>query len=404
MISVVYEGDDKPTVLGSPQVTTPGQREQVAREIRNFFTFRKGQPSYFEGPTEPNQWSWLEVTPQHVFKNVAGENEQMSVGVAQNAVDGKIGVLSNPRANGRSYHAGRQPQKTDFTGRNFAEQWNRVFEVDPQFVFVTGWNEWVAGRKEFRADSVFHGMGPVSFVDLFNAEFSRDIEPVKGAHGDAYYYQLIANIRRFKGARLPEKPSMPKTITIDGRFDDWKGVSPQFLDDRFDTTPRNEAGWNINTRYVNNTGRNDFEMLQMARDAKSVFAYARTRAPITPRGAGITPRAIEWMILLLDTDQNARTGWLGFDFRLNAAPAKDGRTSVERWVNGAWRIVGSAAMQVRGREMEVAVSRAVIGLQNRSVTLDFKWMDNVDAPGDALNLYRNGDTAPNARFKYRFAG
>jgi hypothetical protein len=31
-------------------------------------------------------------------------------------------------------------------------------------------------------------------------------------------------------------------------------------------------------------------------------------------------------------------------------------------------------------------------------------MDNVNATSDALNLYRNGDTAPNARFKYRFVG
>ncbi len=135
----------------------------------------------------------------------------------------------------------------------------------------------------------------------------------------------------------------------------------------------------------------------MARDAKSVFAYARTRA-------AITPRAKEWMHLLLDTDQNARTGWMGFDYRLNAAPAKDGRTSVEKWANGAWRVVGSAAFHVRGREMEIAVSRALLELDSRPVALDFKWMDNVDAASDALNVYRNGDTAPNARFTYRFAG
>jgi hypothetical protein len=396
VISVKYQGDDEPTVLEAPQATTPAQREQVVREIRDFFTFRKGQPNYFDGPTGPNQWSWLEVTPQHVFKNAAGENEQMSVGVAQNAVDGKLGVLSNPRANGRSYHAGRQPQKTDFTGRNFAEQWNRVFEVDPQFVFVTGWNEWVAGRKEYSKESVFHGMGPVSFVDLFNAEFSRDLEPVKGAHGDIPYFQLVAYVRRFKGARAPEKASALRTIRIDGKFDDWKGVFPLYLDDRFDTLPRDVVGWNLNTRYINKTGRNDFEVLQMARDANSVFAYARTRA-------AITPRAKEWMHLLLDTDQNARTGWMGFDYRLNAAPAKAGRTRVEKWANGAWRVVGSAAFRVRGKEMEIAVSRARMGLPGGPIALDFKWMDNVNAPGDPLNLYRNGDTAPNARFKYRFS-
>ena len=392
-----YEGDEKPTTPQAPPLATPAQREQAAREIREFFTFRTGQPSYFTGPTGPDQWSWLEVFPQHVFKNAAGENEQMSVGVAQNAVDGKLGVLSNPRAHGRSFHAGRQPQKTDHTGRNFAEQWGRVFEADPQFVFVTGWNEWTAGRKAYNKDGAFHGMGPVSFVDLFDAEFSRDLEPVKGAHGDAPYYQLVAGVRRFKGARAPEPAGAPRTISIDGRFADWNGVTPRFLDDRFDTMPRDEEGWNRDTRYVNKTGRNDFEELRIARDARTIYAYARTRAPITPRVAGG-----EWMNLLLDCDQDARTGWMGFDYRLNAAPAGSGRVRVEKWVNGAWRVVGSALCRVRGNEMELAAPRALLGLRGGRVAIDFKWMDNVDARKDALNLYRDGDTAPNARFKYRF--
>ena len=46
-----------------------------------------------------------------------------------------------------------------------------------------------------------YGTGPVTFVDEFDAEFSRDIEPMKGGHGDNYYYQMIAGIRRFKGVR-----------------------------------------------------------------------------------------------------------------------------------------------------------------------------------------------------------
>ncbi len=49
-----------------------------AAQIRNFFTFRKPQPDYFAGPTQPDMWSWLEVFPQHVFRNSKGEKEQMS--------------------------------------------------------------------------------------------------------------------------------------------------------------------------------------------------------------------------------------------------------------------------------------------------------------------------------------
>ena len=29
------------------------------------------------------------------------------------------------------------------------------------------------------------------FVDQFDQEHSRDIEPMKGGHGDNYYYQMV---------------------------------------------------------------------------------------------------------------------------------------------------------------------------------------------------------------------
>ncbi len=57
----------------------------------------------------PEQWGWLEVFPQHAFYKTPGVPEQMTVGVAQNAVDGKLSVLSNPRAHGRSFHGGAEP-------------------------------------------------------------------------------------------------------------------------------------------------------------------------------------------------------------------------------------------------------------------------------------------------------
>ena len=58
-----------------------------------------------------------------------------------------------------------------------------------------------------------------AFPDEFSQEGSRDIEPMKGGHGDNYYYQMAANIRRFKGVGRPEPSSSPVTITVDGRFD-----------------------------------------------------------------------------------------------------------------------------------------------------------------------------------------
>jgi len=40
----------------------------------------------------------------------------------------------------------------------------------------------------------------MAYPDQFCDEYSRDIEPMKDGHGDNYYYQLAANIRKIKGA------------------------------------------------------------------------------------------------------------------------------------------------------------------------------------------------------------
>ena len=86
-------------------------------------------------------WSWLEVYPQHVFRNGRGEKEQMSVGVAQNAVDGKLAVLSDSTRHWAAAFtpgAGTPPRMRCF-GYNFAEQWERALEEDPRVrCFITG--------------------------------------------------------------------------------------------------------------------------------------------------------------------------------------------------------------------------------------------------------------------------
>ncbi|NIA13002.1 MAG: hypothetical protein GWP08_02895, partial [Nitrospiraceae bacterium] len=139
-----FQWDGKPFILANKDfVKDP--------EMKAFFTYRRPMPDYWVGPDGPDQWSWLEVYPQHVFRNAKGEAEQMSVGVAQNALPNTPGPapMSHKRgAMGRSWHNGAKDEREGAVhlGLNFDEQWGRVMEVDPKFVFVTGWNEWIAGR------------------------------------------------------------------------------------------------------------------------------------------------------------------------------------------------------------------------------------------------------------------
>lgn len=368
--------------------------EEEAR-ILDFFTFRSPQHEYFVGPRAPGDWGWLEVYPQHAFYKTPGVPEEVTVGVAQNAVDGKLSAMSNPRSRGRSFHDGNQPgpEGQDTTGRNFAEQWNHALKIDPSFIFIVGWNEWITSR--YPGSTPIHDPGPVVYFDEFSAEYSRDIEPMLGGHGDNYYYQMIANIRRYKGVRsIP--PVEPRSIAIDGKFDDWQDVQPEFCDTIGDPVHRNHPGWGKQLQYVNQTGRNDIIAAKVSYDAQNIYFYVRTRDTLTP---ATDPN---WMLLFIDTDNNPATGWLGYDVVVNRKAA-DGVTALERNVAGKyeWASPTTIAYRAANNEIEMAIPRNLLGIKKTPATLDFKWADNIQQTGDWSDLMLNGDAAPNDRYNYR---
>jgi len=365
-------------------------------ELKKFFTLRAAHWPFTLTNT-PYAWHWEATYPQpYGFTDDPKKPEQVNVSVAQNlrADDGKVENMSSGEARGRSFHAGAQsiaPGSVD-RGYNFQEQWKRAFDLQPPFVMVTGWNEWTAGRWERPGK-------PIVFVDQYSEEFSRDIEPMLGGHGDNYYWQLIANVRRYKG--VPELPnaSVPKTISLAGGFNQWNDVRPEFRDYVGDTQPRNFAG-SGGTFYTNNSGRNDLWVMKVARDETNLYFYAKTVKPITPR------TGTNWMWLMIDADQNAATGWVGYDFIVNREADADGKFWLEKNLGGwNWQKVVPVEEKVRGNELQLAIPRAALGLTpgETKTAIDFKWADHLQKPGDVMDFYLSGDVAPEGRFNYRYA-
>lgn len=390
-----FRWEGKPLILANPDYV----KDETMRE---FFTFRRPMPDYWLGPSGPNQWSWLEVHPQHLFRNRRGDAEQMSVGVAQNALPDTPGPapMSHRRgAMGRSWHNGAKDPRPDAVnwGPNFDEQWRRAMEVDPSFIFVTGWNEWVAGRFTqwhiyTDADAYYPGG---LFVDQYDREYSRDCEPMVDGHTDNYYYQLASWVRRFKGVRPLPWASGPSDIVIDGRFQDWTSVGPEFRDTIGDITHRDHPGYG-DLVYRNTTGRNDLVICKAAYDDSQLYFLAQTSAPITPFTDPY------WMLLLIDADQNASTGWLGYDYVVNQEVKDAGETTVKRWHDGDWEIVGQARFRVQGNQLELAVPRALLGKTGSAPAFDFHWVDNIQGFTSVAELGIHGDSAPNRRWNYRF--
>jgi hypothetical protein len=372
------------------------------QEMLNFFTFRRPMPDYWMGPSGPDQWTWLEVYPQHVFKNRSGENEQMSVGVAQNALPNTPGPAPMSHKNGamgRSWHNGSKDESDGAVdlGFNFTEQWQRALAVDPKFIFVTGWNEWIAGRyyewSKYTDKDAYYPGG--LFVDQYNHEYSRDCEPMMGGHEDNYYYQLASMVRRYKGVRELPKASGKHTIQIDGEMDDWMQVTPEFRDTIGDIIHRDHPGYG-DLVYQNTTGRNDFVICKAAYDEENFYFFAQTLNPITPH----TDQ--NWMMLLVDADQDASTGWLGYDYLINHNVTSDHESSVQVWNDHSWNEVGTATYQVNGNGLELSIKRDVIHQTMDTPVFDFHWADNIQSFDGVYELGVNGDSAPNRRWNYRF--
>jgi hypothetical protein len=240
---------------------------------------------------------------------------------------------------------------------------------------------------------------PVMFVDQFTQEYSRDIEPMKGGHSDAYYYQMVDYIRRFKGARESPAAGPKKTIRIGSGFDEWKRVGPEFRDEIGDTMHRDHPAYDNIGRYTNTTGRNDFTLLKVAHDTKYIYFYAETREPITPY---TDPR---WMMLFINTDRDRQSGWEGYDFIVNRRVIDGGTTLLEKSTSGwNWERVSEVRYHVEGNQLEMAIPRSALGLDDLGKPLDieFKWADNMQADGDIMEFTVNGDAAPNGRFNYRY--
>ena len=387
----------KPLIMAYPALlqAVPGDTAEthLRARIKDFFTFRPGQPAYNVGEQQPGQWGWLQIYPQHGFIKLSdGRYEQMPVGVAQNWSEERgLTAMNAPGAFGRSYTDARGqiniPGAVNH-GYNFQEQWDRALKLDPEFIFITGWNEWIAGRyKEWQKQ-------PNAFPDEFSEERSRDVEPMKGGHKDDYYYQMVANIRRFKGV-LPQRPaSEAKTIAIDGRFGDWQSVQPEFTAYAGNTLHRNSAGWG-KMHYVNTTGRNDLVGAKVARDADHLYFYVKTANNLTP------PEDSGWMRLFIDIDRDHQTGWEGYDFVVNRiSPGK--QALLERSESGwHWKPVALVDYAVEGSQMEIRIPKALLGIKD-SVDFEFKWSDNMQAPGNIMDFWVNGDVAPSGRFNYHY--
>ena len=405
-----FKWDGKPLIMAHSDALDTS--DPYEKEIYDFFTFRRNNPTYFDSDYKiaEETWGWCSDYPQAQYgTSILGNPEQMCVSVAQNAADGQLVAMNNGgNVQGRSYTDGDysytyqkgtemvtvdgSTENAMLYGLNFQQQWDYAIECDPDFIFVTGWNEWIAGRH-------YEWQGTVNaFPDQFCDEYSRDIEPSAGAMQDHYYYQLVANIRRFKGVGEPMKTSGGQTIDINGADSQWDAVTNEYFHYTGSTRNRDADGW-VGLHYDNNTMRNDFKSVKVTYDNENVYFRIETVDNIT----SYTNPA--WMRILIDTDSTGNSAnWEGFEHIINRSDADESFVTVEK-STGGWTFekTGTASYTVSGNVMQLCIPRSSLGLsEGEEVHFNFKLSDNMQTDGDIMDFYQNGDVAPGGRFMFAF--
>ena len=401
--------DEKPMLMAHPN-NIPSTTN-LGKEINRFFTWRPGQPGYLVEKTSPKQWGWLSTYPQALYVTREGDLkrgsiEQMTVGVAvnHNYKTHNIAAMNEGEfVIGRSYSSkfenrylteGAEASKW---GYNFSEQFDYALEVDPRVIFITGWNEWTAGRHEE------WGGSENAFPDQFNDEYSRDLEPTKGALKDHYYYLLVNYVRKYKGVSPIPTPSVSASIDLNAGQDQWASVEPYYAAYIGNTEDRDADGYG-SLHYTETSGRNDIIGAQIARDDQFVYFHVECAENITAYTDNL------WMTLYIDSDQTNQ-GWETFEYVVNKSAASADTVVLEKFTGNGYETakVADCAYKVDGRYMTVKVAKADLGLSGDDYTINFSWTDNVHDEGDTtkfsgdiMDFYISGDVAPGARFKYSY--
>lgn len=410
---------------GDPKYTEEFYADYT-QEVKDFFTLRTMWWGYYEWAGKravgtEDYWSFgydlahepvKAMDPDDLVSRHNGVKEQAAVTPAQHPTSlvGKCWTREHGEPELNEYDLpvptyvpwlGRTVENPEGYGIYFQERWDEAIKADPQFLYINDWNEWTAGKYQPPEGQTFRFLrrdSPFFFVDQYNAEFNRCIQPMKGGYTDNYYMQMAQNIRRYKGVRpIPELRGF-REVQIDGEFEDWDSVKVEYRDTAGDTFHRDYPGYG-GLHYTNDSGRNDIVTCKVAVGTVQIFFYAETREPISPHTGK------HWMLLLIDSDQNHETGWHGYDHLINYRVIDEHSTTLMRYepdsVAGPWVEWAQLPYRYTGKTLELAVPRELLGLEGDTVSFDFKWADNPAELEDPISLCLEGDTAPNRRFNYR---
>lgn len=393
---------EKPMIIAPSDLIAELQSNSTSNNhLANFFDFRVTQ-----WPTEKlreNGAPWIDFKyPQ------TSQQGWISLSVAQHVTTNMTDTVNS---RGRGWTPTEQKKNGKWDGVNDHEnwrmnlnlqaQWNTVLNMsesqkatDARFVFLTGWNEWVAEKLRAGIDNYFT-------CDTFNAEYSRDIEPSRSSGMKDYaYFLTVMNIHKdnYAPAVHYEYPVATPDISKDDT-EVWSQSTAVYRDFTGECEDRNFKAMAGNTVYTDQSGRNDIDTVTILHDTEYLYFRITCTENITAYKTGDSG----WMNLWIKT-QNADGALMGgYEYLINRS-VLGGRSEILRCRSEEdMQSVGEALVNIYGNVMIVRIPLSALGLTAEEYAFEFKVTDNVqDMINDPLNLYCTGDTAPVGTFNFSY--
>lgn len=384
-------------------------KEDMPKEYWNYFELR--HPFWPRDDFRSDGWPYVDFErPLRLFGNL------MNVSVAQHtgsnfslSVQPNDGKTLRPSW-GRGYTT-NNPDNGNVEaierGDNFNEQWDFAIKGNPEIIFVTGWNEWIAPKIVLEGDLF------ARFVDSFNTEFSRDIEMTKypnyivddegkyiqEGYGDNFYMSLVRRIREYKGIGIDKNRKIDeRTIDITLGKEQWEGA-PVYRNVATQKTERDYKGFSNQVTYTQAAPDNFVKEIHVAHDSENLYFLIETDEDITQYKTGKT----NWMNLFIGVEGSSEKSWERFQFVVNRNPVSETKTSLEV-SNGGYDFGKKADVDysVSKNTMQIKVPLKDLGIEKGSFTIYFKVADSIEKESDIMDYYVSGCSVPLGRLAYSY--
>lgn len=340
-----------------------------SKEILDFFYFKK--PQWPFDPSYENGFPWVEWKfPQPLHGGV------MSVTVASHPKVPMSRSITSGWINwGRGWDPDKQKNIAEDVdkGTFFQRQWDHAIEMDPDTVFVGGWNEWIAYKQPYGDEYML--------CDAANREYSRDVEPMKGGYEDAFYLQLIKNIRRYKGLPAAGSKISPKSyrnVDATSYARDFHGVTDKIT-------------------YQRSAPVNVLDEVNVSSDPSYIIFEIKTLKDFAAPHAGT-----EGLHIYIGSGTPSLKGWKGYELLLRQDAG--GKIFYINRLDSSYnmKVIAEARYTIEGNTVKVKIPRKETGLGGNTKEIYFKVADGLEHPKDLMDSYLSGSVMPMGRLSYLY--